>query len=86
MQVKDVLVGVKDSHDHSLFSVDISDPEHKEWWDRYKYDIPVLHVNGQYWAKHKMTAEEAAQGLEEAFKGEMKPRKGQPNAAAMEKC
>lgn len=24
--------------------VDITDPDHKQWWDKYCYDIPVLHV------------------------------------------
>ena len=42
-----MLTEVKPNIDHALDAVDITDPEHQEWWDRYKYDIPVLHVNGQ---------------------------------------
>jgi len=33
--------------------VDIIDADKTEWWDKYKYDIPVLHIDGQYWAKHR---------------------------------
>eukprot|EP00960_Hanusia_phi_P045877 757476-Hanusia_phi.AAC.1 len=36
------------------WKVDITDPEHENWWKRYKYDIPVLHLNGMYWTKHKL--------------------------------
>ncbi len=35
LQVKDVLVDLRDAHPHSLNAVDITDPENKEWWDRY---------------------------------------------------
>lgn len=26
---------------------DITDPENKEWWDKYCFDIPVLHVENK---------------------------------------
>lgn len=38
-----------------VIQVDITDEDKKEWWDKYKYDIPVLHVNGDYWIKHRTT-------------------------------
>ena len=39
-KVKDVLADLRQSHDHSLTQVDITDKEHVEWFDKYKYDIP----------------------------------------------
>jgi hypothetical protein len=38
--------------------VDITDEGRGDLWDRYKYDIPILHLNEQYWTKHRLTAEE----------------------------
>jgi len=33
---------------HFRVQVDITDPGNEKWWDKYKYDIPVLHVQGRY--------------------------------------
>lgn len=35
-----------------LQQVDISLPENRMWLDRYKWDIPVFHLNGQFVMKH----------------------------------
>uniref|UniRef100_A0A3Q4BX66 Glutaredoxin-like protein n=1 Tax=Mola mola TaxID=94237 RepID=A0A3Q4BX66_MOLML len=34
--------------------VDISLPENRVWLDRYKWDIPVFHLNGQFVMKHRV--------------------------------
>ena len=60
---KDVLKTTAEDRPHTLEAVDITDPEHAEWWDKYKYDIPVLHVEGKYWAKHRITVQEALDAL-----------------------
>jgi Glutaredoxin-like domain (DUF836) len=65
----------------SLEQVDITDEEHAHWFDRYKYDIPVLHMNGQYWIKHRLSPEEATKGLEDGVRGKFKSKAGEPNAA-----
>jgi hypothetical protein len=44
-KVKDVLLELRPLHPHSLEQIDITDPEHEMWYDKYKYDIPVLHVS-----------------------------------------
>ena len=36
-----------------LEKVDITLPENKEWYKKYRYDIPVFHLNGQYLMKHR---------------------------------
>uniref|UniRef100_A0A673BTZ2 Glutaredoxin-like protein n=1 Tax=Sphaeramia orbicularis TaxID=375764 RepID=A0A673BTZ2_9TELE len=34
--------------------VDISCPENRVWWDRYRWDIPVFHLNGRWVMKHRV--------------------------------
>lgn len=34
--------------------VDISLPENRTWFDRYKWDIPVFHLNGRFVMKHRV--------------------------------
>mmetsp|Transcript_38470 Transcript_38470/g.114798 ORF Transcript_38470/g.114798 Transcript_38470/m.114798 type:complete len:160 (+) Transcript_38470:1-480(+) len=45
-KVRDVLRGVTDRAPHSLEAVDITDEDHAQWLAKYKYDIPVLHLDG----------------------------------------
>jgi glutaredoxin len=84
-KVKDILASVRDDCSHSLEAVDITDADKTEWYERYKYDIPVLHVNGQYWTKHRMTAEDAVQGITAARKGSFTSPSGEPDAGALER-
>lgn len=37
-----------------LQQVDISRPENRVWSDRYRWDIPVFHLNGQFVMKHRV--------------------------------
>ncbi|XP_038659988.1 glutaredoxin-like protein C5orf63 homolog isoform X2 [Scyliorhinus canicula] len=37
-----------------LQEVDITVPENSVWYERYKYDIPVFHLNGQFLMMHKV--------------------------------
>ncbi|OCT74824.1 glutaredoxin-like protein C5orf63 homolog [Xenopus laevis] len=37
-----------------LEQVDITQPENAAWYDRYKYDIPVFHLNGQFLMMHRV--------------------------------
>jgi hypothetical protein len=84
-KVKDVLMDIRDDHPHSLEQVDITDPEHKDWFSKYKYDIPVLHIGEQYWIKHRINVEEAKEGLTEAQEGIFVERQGEPDAGKMER-
>ncbi|KAF7701297.1 hypothetical protein HF521_002462 [Silurus meridionalis] len=40
-------------HRFVLQEVDITLPENSVWYDRYKYDIPVFHLNGQFLMMHQ---------------------------------
>jgi hypothetical protein len=51
---------------------------------RYKYDIPVLHVNGVYMAKHRVTAGDAAAALAASAAGTFEAPRGEPNATKYE--
>ncbi|KAI5099973.1 glutaredoxin-like protein C5orf63 homolog [Silurus meridionalis] len=41
-------------HRFVLQEVDITLPENSVWYDRYKYDIPVFHLNGQFLMMHQV--------------------------------
>ncbi|EEC48385.1 predicted protein [Phaeodactylum tricornutum CCAP 1055/1] len=84
-KVKGVLVELKAPYPHCLEQVDITDKENAEWFDRYKYDIPVLHLDGKYWTKHRLTTEEAIRGLKAFGNGAFESQAGEPNAARMER-
>ena len=83
-KVKEVLLELKDEHPHSLVQLDITDEDQTSYWDRYKYDIPVLHINDQYWTKHRLSREDAIKGFEAVKKGTFQSPSGEPNAAKME--
>lgn len=76
---------VRDEHPHSLVQVDITDAEHKHYFDKYKYDIPVLHMETKFWIKHRLDLEGAKNGIAEAKEGRFEERLGDPNAAESER-
>ncbi|XP_013877532.1 glutaredoxin-like protein C5orf63 homolog, partial [Austrofundulus limnaeus] len=51
-QAKETLQPLR--HRFVLQLVDISLPENREWSDRYRWDIPVFHLDGQFVMKHKV--------------------------------
>lgn len=89
-EAKAILETIRETSPHSLELVDITDTDKVDWWNRYKYDIPVLHIDGAYWAKHRITADLARDALSTAERcrrdNEPFPASaGQPNAAKFEK-
>ena len=89
-KAKDVLQSLRSKYPHKLVAVDITDPLYRErWYEKYKYDIPVLHVttddnnnNNIYWAKHRITIEQAEQCFQEIQSGTPITSIGtEPNAA-----
>jgi len=83
-KVKDVLTSIKEDEPHTLEAVDITDPEHEMWWSKYKYDIPILHINDKYWVKHRLDEAQAKEGLQQARDGTFVEQSGDPDAGAME--
>ena len=92
-KVKDILYSIHtSSYPHTLQAIDITDPDQSYYYDKYKYDIPVLHIHHQYWTKHRLTVEEALQGFQEIVQDVEKggwmfdpPKVGEPDAGAMER-
>ncbi|KAL1773361.1 glutaredoxin C5orf63-like [Sigmodon hispidus] len=41
-------------HRFILQEVDITLPENSTWYERYKFDIPVFHLNGQFLMMHRV--------------------------------
>jgi hypothetical protein len=82
---KGVLADVAADRPHTLEAVDITDAEHAGWWDKYKYDIPVLHIDGKYWAKHRLTTEGALEALTAAEEKRFEACTGEPDAARLER-
>ena len=73
-------MGAAEEQQHSLEAVDITDSENAEWFAKYKYDIPVLHIGEQYWTKHRLTEAEALEALGAAARGAFVARRGEPDA------
>lgn len=84
-KVKEVLLEIRESHPHSLEQVDITDKGNKALFDRYKYDIPVLHMNGVYWTKHRLSKDEAIKTIASASNGFFVSPPGEPDASRLEK-
>ena len=87
-KVKDTLSTIKTTHPHSLYAIDITDEDKLIWYNKYKYDIPVLHMNNVYWTKHRVTAEEAIMAIEEVRNSNdgvsFTMRTGEPDAGRLE--
>jgi thiol-disulfide isomerase/thioredoxin len=83
-KVKDVLKSIQEEQPHSLEQVDITDKDQEDIFLKYKYDIPVLKVNNQFWIKHRIDQDEARNGLLKAREGNFKELGGEPDAGAME--
>jgi hypothetical protein len=66
-----VLIMVREEEPHTLEAVDITDGDKTDWFAKYKYDIPVLRINGQYWTKHRLSEETALSGLNMARSGSL---------------
>ena len=82
--VKQTLSEIKNDYPHSLYAVDITDEDKVVWFEKYKYDIPVLHMEDVYWTKHRLSKEEAIKGIEDVMDGKFEEGKGEPDAGRLE--
>ncbi|OXB71933.1 UNVERIFIED_CONTAM: hypothetical protein H355_006922, partial [Colinus virginianus] len=48
-----------------LQEVDITLPENSTWYNKYKYDIPVFHLNGKFLMKHQVDIQKFEEQLTE---------------------
>ena len=73
-----VLHGLRRDRPHTVKAIDIKDTGNESIWRKYRYHIPVLALDGVYWAKHAISTEEAIAGLDEASAGTFTARPGEP--------
>ena len=63
--------------------MDITDRGNIKFFRAYKYDIPVLHIQGEFFAKHIVKLDEVIRKLEEAKEMSVcRPREGEPTVSA----
>lgn len=84
-KVTEVLLSVRETHPHTLKAVDITDDDMGDWFSKYKYDIPVLHMNGVYWVKHQLLQADARQAFQSIEEGTFTSPAGEPDAGVMER-
>mmetsp|Transcript_14021 Transcript_14021/g.19500 ORF Transcript_14021/g.19500 Transcript_14021/m.19500 type:complete len:84 (-) Transcript_14021:16-267(-) len=48
---KELVLKVQKQYPFTLENINIL--QHPEWFEKYKYDIPVLHVNGKEICRHR---------------------------------
>ncbi|XP_007528043.1 glutaredoxin-like protein C5orf63 homolog [Erinaceus europaeus] len=51
-----------------LQEVDITLPENSTWYERYKFDIPVFHLNGQFLMMHHVNISKLEKQLQQLEK------------------
>ncbi|CAE8630202.1 unnamed protein product, partial [Polarella glacialis] len=49
-KLRGLLDNLRQEVPHTLLAVDITDPDKVELWEEYRFEIPVLHINGSYCA------------------------------------
>lgn len=81
-KVVEMLTALKSEYPHDLEAVDICDEDNRAtWFSMYKDDLPILHMDDDYWSKNgDVTEEEARQAFEEFNAGTFKAREGEPDA------
>eukprot|EP00435_Cladocopium_sp_Y103_P062399 s624_g24.t1 len=69
-----------------LSTVNIEAPGNESWRSRYWCDIPVFHINGAFWAKHRLDAEDVEASLSAAQAGTFAARDGEPDSRQHAEC
>ena len=65
----DLLVHPPPAHTHTQFHYTetyIDDPENREWFERYRYDIPVIHLDGKFLMQHRVSEGQLRRALEKS--------------------
>ncbi|XP_075456563.1 glutaredoxin-like protein C5orf63 homolog isoform X2 [Ascaphus truei] len=71
VEAKDMLVPYMDRF--VLEEVDITRAENSAWYERYKHDIPVFHLNGQFLMMHRVNLKKLERYLEKLEQQDGKP-------------
>ncbi|XP_053557605.1 glutaredoxin-like protein C5orf63 homolog [Bombina bombina] len=60
-------------HRFTFEQVDITLPENSAWYERYKYDIPVFHLNGRFLMMHRVNLKKLEKSLDKLKQQDEKP-------------
>eukprot|EP00929_Paragymnodinium_shiwhaense_P114428 TRINITY_DN82819_c0_g1_i1.p2 TRINITY_DN82819_c0_g1~~TRINITY_DN82819_c0_g1_i1.p2 ORF type:complete len:255 (-),score=75.52 TRINITY_DN82819_c0_g1_i1:133-897(-) len=67
-----------------LRTVNIDAEGNEEWRARYWMDIPVFHINDEFWAKHRLTAKAVSKGLDAGADGSFSAQPGEPDSRLLD--
>jgi len=85
-EVVQILQVAHENIPHTLRIIDVTHSQNTYFFDRYKYDVPILHMGNQYWTKGcNLTPNTAALSLHMSATGFFQPGRDEPNAAEMER-
>ncbi|KAJ2799628.1 hypothetical protein H4R20_004360 [Coemansia guatemalensis] len=54
VDAKEALAQVRKQVPFEISEVDIRKPGNERWFDEYKYDVPVIHVNDEFLLWHRV--------------------------------
>ncbi|ORX92432.1 glutaredoxin 2 [Basidiobolus meristosporus CBS 931.73] len=62
-EAKESILNVRRAIPFEFQEVDIHQPEHKKRWEKYTFDIPVVHLNGEEILMHAVDETKLAEQL-----------------------
>ncbi|KAJ2191828.1 hypothetical protein IW145_006669 [Coemansia sp. RSA 521] len=68
VDAKEALHHVRKQVPFEITEVDIKKPGNEKWFDEYKYDVPVIHVNDEFLLWHRVNIDDTVQKLLEIQK------------------
>jgi glutaredoxin len=51
---REVIERVRQRIPFELQLIDIDEPTHEQWLDRYDHHVPVIHIDGHEFARHRL--------------------------------
>ncbi|KAJ2354829.1 hypothetical protein IWW50_006050 [Coemansia erecta] len=63
VDAKEALEHVRRQVPFDVTEVDIKKPGNEKWFDEYKFDVPVIHVNDEFLLWHRVNIDDTVQKL-----------------------
>ncbi|KAJ2696194.1 hypothetical protein FB645_006275 [Coemansia sp. IMI 203386] len=68
VNAKEALEQVRLKVPFEMTEVDIKKPENSRWFEEYKYDVPVIHANGEFLLWHRVDVDKTVSMLQQILK------------------
>ncbi|KAI8324203.1 DUF836-domain-containing protein [Martensiomyces pterosporus] len=65
VNAKEALAQVRQQVPFEIEEVDIKKPGNEQWFEEYKYDVPVIHANNEFLLWHRVNIPETVSKLQE---------------------